>query len=143
MPGMAPDTFHEFKIAPNLFDDKGDLVIWFRNLNDTALLFTFEDGMEVLYREGGFGLNFVRGLGIILCWMALLAAMGLAAASFLSFPVAAFVSMALLAMTFSSSTLTNVVSDGTIMGYNEEKGTKGHSAVDNIAVPGVSAPCSM
>jgi ABC-type transport system involved in multi-copper enzyme maturation permease subunit len=135
MPSLAPDTFHEFKIPPNMFDEKGDLLIMFRNENNTALLFTLNEGLEVLYREGGFGLNFARGLGIILCWMALLAAMGLAAASLLSFPVAAFASMALLAMTFSSGTLSNVVQEGTIMGYDEEKGAKGHSAVDNVAVP--------
>src|SRR6185437_8443696 len=101
-PSLAADTFHEFKIAPNVFDDKGDLVIVFRNLNDTALLFPLDEGMEVLYKQGGFGVNFARGLVVILCWMALLAAIGLAAASFLSFPVAAFVSMALMMMVFSS-----------------------------------------
>ena len=41
------------------------------NPNNTALLFPLEDGMEVLYPEGGFALNFARGLGIIFCWMAL------------------------------------------------------------------------
>jgi hypothetical protein len=91
---LAPDTFHEFQIPPNLFDDKGVLTIIFVNPNDTALLFPLEDGMEVLYPEGGFALNFARGLGIIFCWMALLAALGLMAASFLSFPVAAFFSLA-------------------------------------------------
>jgi hypothetical protein len=132
---LSPDTFHEFRIDPNLFDEKGKLVILFRNPNDTAVLFPLTDGMEVLYRQGGFGINFVRGLTIILCWMALLAALGLAAASFLSFPVAAFLSLALLGITLSSGTLSNVVSDGTIMGYNEEKGIKGHSALDTVMLP--------
>ena len=90
------------------------LTIAFANANNTALLFPIEDGMEVLYRDGGFGMNFARGLGIIFCWMALLAAVGLASASFLSFPVAAFLSLALLVMALSSSTLANVVSEGTI-----------------------------
>ena len=132
---LAPDTFYEFKISPNVFDEKGEMVIFFRNMNENALLFPINEGMEVLYPEGGFGLNFARGLGIILCWMALLSALGLAAASLLSFPVAAFFSLAVLAIGLSSGTLSNVVADGTIMGYNEEKGTKGHSVVDNLAVP--------
>ena len=72
---LAPDTFHEFAIDPNLFDENGVLTVQFFNGNDTALLFPLDDGIEVLYREGGFGLNFVRGLGIIFCWMALLAAL--------------------------------------------------------------------
>ncbi len=93
---LAPDTFHEFQIPADLFDDKGVLSIVFVNPNQTALLFPLEDGMEVLYPESGFGLNFARGLGIIFCWMALLAALGLTAASFLSFPVATFFSLAML-----------------------------------------------
>jgi hypothetical protein len=111
---LAPDTFHEFEIPPDLFDENGVLTISFANVNDTALLFPLDDGMEVLYREGGFGMNFARGLGIIFCWMALLAAVGLASASFLSFPVAAFLSLAILTVALSSGTLANVVSDNTI-----------------------------
>jgi hypothetical protein len=80
-------------------------------------------------------LNFVRGLGIIFCWMAVLAALGLAAASFLSFPVAAFLSLGLLTMVLSSGTLANVVSEGTIMGYDSEHGIKGESVVDAVVVP--------
>jgi len=132
---LAPDTFHEFEIPPDLFDDNGVLTILFRNINNTALVFPLEDGMEVLYREGGFGLNFARGLGIIFCWMALLAALGLAMASFLSFPVAAFASLAVLAVTLSSGTLATAVSEGTIMGYNSAKGMPGHSPVDLVAIP--------
>src|SRR4029077_7530052 len=118
---LAPDTFHEFEVPP-YFEQKGVLTIAFRNITGTALLFPLEDGLEVLYREGGFGLNFVRGLAIILCWMALLAAIGLASASFLSFPVAAFFSLGLLTMALSSSTLATVVSEGTLMGSNSETG---------------------
>jgi len=50
---LAPDTFHEFEIPPGLYDEKGLLTIWFLNRNETALLFPLEDGMEVLYRQGG------------------------------------------------------------------------------------------
>jgi hypothetical protein len=46
--------------------------------------------------------------------MALLAAIGLASASFLSFPVAAFLSLGILIMALSSGTLANVVSEGSI-----------------------------
>jgi hypothetical protein len=132
---LAPDTFHEFEIPENMFSDSGVLTIVFINPNNTALLFPLADGMEVLYRESGFGVNFARGLGIIFCWMALLAALGLTAASFLSFPVAAFFSLALLTMSLSSGTLANAVSDGTIMGYNSEAGQAGHSPVDFVAIP--------
>jgi hypothetical protein len=132
---LAPDTFHELEFQPNLMDENGILTLTFLNANTTALLFPLEDGMEVLYHEGGFALNFVRGLGIIFCWMALLTTIGLAAASFLSFPVAAFFSMGMLTLALSSGTLANAVSEGTLTGYNAEKGAPGHTAVDTVAIP--------
>src|SRR6516164_7328218 len=49
---LAPDTFHEFAIDPNLFDENGVLTVQFYNGNDTALLFPLDEGVEVLYREG-------------------------------------------------------------------------------------------
>ena len=132
---LAPNTFHEFQIPPNLYDDKGVLTIVFVNPTDTSLLFPLEDGMAVLYPEGGFALNFARGLGIIFCWLALLAALGLAAASFLTFPVAAFVSLAILVIGLSGRTLAEAVSAGTIAGGNSETGVMGHSVADAVVIP--------
>jgi hypothetical protein len=131
---LAPDTFHEFQ-APAYFDDKGVLTVAFLNANNTALLFPLEDGIEVLYPQGSFGLNFVRGVGIIFCWMALLATIGLASASFLSFPVAAFLSLGVLTLALSSGTISNAVTEGTLMGFNSETGQTGHSAIDVVAIP--------
>ena len=131
---LAPDTFHELEVPAN-YDEKGVLTVAFLNANNTALLFPMEDGLEMLYRQGGFGLNFVRGLGIIFCWMALLATLGLAAASFLSFPVAAFLSLGVLTLALSSGTISNAVSEGTLMGFNSETGRSGHSVVDVVAIP--------
>lgn len=132
---LAADTFHEIKLPPNLFDDKGQLVVLFENRNETALIFPIEDGVEVLYREGGFGLNFARGLGIILCWLTLLSTLGLAAASLMSFPVAAFFSFSLLVVALSSGTLTNAVSEGSVMGLDHETGAGGGSLLDLALIP--------
>ena len=132
---LAPETIHEFPIPPNLFDDKGLLTVTFGNPNNTALLFPLEDGIEVLYRESGFGVNFLRGFIVIFCWMSLLAALGLSAASLLSFPVAAFLSLAVLAMTLSTGTLSGAVSEGTIGGYDAEKGPSGRLPIDVIVIP--------
>jgi hypothetical protein len=132
---LAPDTFHEFEIPPNLFDENGVLTIVFWNPNDTTLLFSMEEGMEVLYRESGFGVNFIRGLGIILCWMALLATVGLASASFLSFPVAAFFSLGLLAMVFSTGTISNAVSEGSLLGTDHETGQSVSNFADKVILP--------
>ena len=105
------------------------------NPGGTALLFPLEDGMEVLYPEGGFAMNFVRGLGIIFCWMALLAALGLAAASQLSFPVAAFFALAVMLVVFSSNTLAESIDNGTVAAGNEETGKMGHSVADVVLIP--------
>jgi hypothetical protein len=131
---LAPDTFHEFEVPP-YYDENGLLTVTFGNANNAALLFPLEDGLEVLYRQGGFGLNFVRGLGIIFCWMALLATLGLASASLLSFPVAAFLSLGVLTLALSSGTISNAVAEGTLMGFNEATSRMGHSVADIVAIP--------
>jgi hypothetical protein len=111
------------------------LTVSFFNPNDTTLSFPLEDGMEVLYPEGGFALNFARGLGIIFCWMALLAALGLAAASQLSFPVATFFTLAIMLVVFSSGTLAETVESGSVAAGNEEKGVAGYSIMDFALIP--------
>ena len=132
---LAPDTFHEFEIPPDLFDRQGVLTVTFLNPNDTSLLFPLEDGMEVLYPVGGFALNFARGLGIIFCWLAFLAALGLTAASFLTFPVATFFALAVLLVGLSGRTLAEAVGSGTIAGGNAETGVMGHSVADAVLIP--------
>jgi hypothetical protein len=132
---LAANTFHEMTLPPNLFDDGGRLTIDFENRNNVTLIFPLQDGLEVLYREGGFGLNFARGLGVIWCWLALLAALGLASASLLSFPVAAFFSVCLLIVALSSGTLASVVQEGTVLGTDHEGGPTSGSAVDFVLIP--------
>jgi len=67
--------------------------------------------------------------------MGFLAALGLAAASFLSFPVAAFFSMSVLVVVLSSGTLAEAVESGTVVGGNGETGVMGHSVVDAVLIP--------
>jgi hypothetical protein len=132
---LAPDTFHEFKIPADMFDANGVLTITFANPNSTALLFPLEDGLEVLYPQGGFALNFARGLFIIFCWMAMVAALGLMAASYLSFPVASFFALAMMLVVLSSGTLADSVESGSVAAGNEETGQAGHSVADVILIP--------
>jgi len=62
--------------------------------------------------------------------------LGLAAASLLSFPVAAFVALAVLIIGLSSGTLSNVVQEGTILGVNHETGVAdAHSLLDLVFIP--------
>ena len=132
---LPPDSFQEFQVPPHLVDENGQLFIGFYNATETSLMFPMEDGFELLYYENSFGVNFIRGLAIILCWLALLAAIGLAAASELSFPVAAFASMAILLMGLSSGTLQTVVEQGTIGSYDASKSGFGHTPLDLVIIP--------
>lgn len=132
---FGAETPTEFEIPSDQIGPDGRLVIRYANLNNLTLVFPIEDGIEVLYHEGGFLLNYVRGLCILLCWLGLLAAVGLFSASFLQFPVAAFVSLALLLVGLSGGTLKQVVEQGGIVDIDHETGTVSQpSAVNRIAV---------
>lgn len=132
---FAADTFHELTIPPGMLDDKGMLTIDCINRSGTTLIFSLESGFEVLYRESSFTLNFARALLMILFWLGLLAALGLAAASGLSFPVAAFVALSLLLVGFSSDTLATTIAQGGIFEANHETGELSRGWVDLVAVP--------
>lgn len=133
---LAADTYHEIAIPANLFNARGQLKVRFFNLSNTAILVPLEDGMEALYRTGGFLGNFVRGVGIIFCWLGFLAALGLMSASFLSFNVAAFFALGVLLVGLSSGTLKQIVEEGGITGVNHESGyTENPNIIDKIAVP--------
>ena len=133
---LAADTFHEFTVPPNLFDENGKLTINFVNRSESVLLFPLEDGIEVLYRQGGFALNYVRGIGIIFLWLAFMGAVGLMASSFLSFPVAAFFSIGVLIVGMSTNTISLILEQGTIFEVNHETGlADAPTLVDRVALP--------
>lgn len=132
------NSFQEFDIPP-LLDASGLLTVICGNPSDSSVFFPMEDGFEVLYRESTFGVNFVRGLAVILCWLALLSAIGLASASFLSFPVAAFCSLALLLVGLSSGVLSDVQEQKSIFGYTQEQPGALRKIVDSVTVPVFSA----
>jgi hypothetical protein len=124
---LPAESFVEFGLDPaitaDLIEPSGRLSVDFQNWNQQPLLFPLDDGMEVLYHEGGFELNYARGLLIIAFWLGLLTAVGLACSSFLSFPVAAFCSIAVLILGMSGNTLKQVVDQGGIIGVSTESGT--------------------
>lgn len=123
---LPAESFVEFGLDPRataeLINAQGVLAVDFQNWTQQPLLFPLDEGMEVLFHEGGFALNYARGLMIIAFWLGLLTAVGLACSSFLSFPVAAFCSIALLVLGLSSNTLKQVVDQGGIVGVNSENG---------------------
>ena len=132
---FAAESASTFPIGTNLIGADGVLTIVGYNLNERPVLFPLDDGLEVLYPQGGFGLNFIRGLSIILFWLGLLAAIGLFAASKLQFSVAAFVSLSILLLGLSSGTLKQVVEQRGIVGIDSETGqVVAETAVNRAAV---------
>ena len=133
---LASETYHQIQIPPNLYDDNGRIVIECINIAEKDFLFMLDDGLQLLYPESGFGVNYFRGICILFFWIALLAAVGLAAASFLSFPVAAFFSVGFLVICFSTGTLSQIVQEGGISGVNHDTGfIETPKAIDHVVVP--------
>jgi len=132
---LADDSFHEVPIPADVLDENGHVNVEFYNMSPIPLMVPLDEGIELLYYESGFGANFCRGLVIIFLWLALLAALGLAAASYMSFPVAAFFSLAMLLVALSSGIMESVVKEGTVTGVNHETGRAAGSLVDLIIVP--------
>jgi hypothetical protein len=131
---LPPDSFQELAL-PALLDSSGNLYVVCVNYNDVALFFPIEDGFEVLYHESTFAVNFARGMAVILCWLALLSAVGLASASFLSFPVAAFCSLAVLLVGLSTGTLSQVQQQKSLFFGSGGKPPPAAKIIDSVAVP--------
>lgn len=132
---LAPDTYHELPVPPGLLDENGVLWVEFWNSNTNSLVFPLQDGLEVLYRDSGFGGNFFRGIIILFLWLAFLSAIGLFSASYLSFPVAAFVSLSLLVLGLFTGTMEQVVKEGTIAGVNHDDGSFEPTVADHFLIP--------
>lgn len=132
---MAPEAFHEFQIPANLYNEEGIVRITFANHNPTTLLFPLEDGLELLYPASSFGMNFARAMGVILCWLGLLAAVGLFGGSFLSFPIASFLVFTMLIVISSGNLITEIVTEGSVAGIDHETGESNFDYLDWLLVP--------
>jgi hypothetical protein len=94
--------------------------------------------VQVLYPESGFALNLFRSCGILLAWLGIFTALGLCAASFMSFNVSAFACLAILFVaTIGMDQMKAVLKDGTIM-QTYSAGQREKSFVDWFALPAFS-----
>jgi hypothetical protein len=95
---LADNNFHVMDIDPRVIDEGGGLSIEITNptpggIRQPVLNFNPKDGVELLYRVGGFEDNLVRTLVVVWMRLLFLAMLGLAAGTYLSFPVASLVCM--------------------------------------------------
>jgi len=90
-------TFREIEVPANAVAPDGHLDVIFFNdpLNSTSVVFPLKDGLTVLYRADSFTANYVRAILLVLFRLVFLACLGTLAATFLSFPVAILLCLAL------------------------------------------------
>lgn len=74
-------------------EETGQLVIEIVNGGDRTISFPTDSGLRVFYPVGGFTPNFIRAMLVIWIKLSFLAALGLAVATFLGFPVASLLSL--------------------------------------------------
>jgi hypothetical protein len=93
-------TFREFTVPADAVAGDGYLALAFLNdpLNDTVVIFPFEDGLELLYKADTFTANFIRAALLIFVRLVFLAALAVFAGSFLSFPVAILLCLSIFTM---------------------------------------------
>ncbi len=93
-------TSHEFEIPGDAVADDGYLGLAFLNvgLNDTVVIFPPEDGLEVLYKADTFTANFIRAVLLVFIRLVFLAALAVFSGTFLSFPVAILLCLAVFTM---------------------------------------------
>jgi ABC-type transport system involved in multi-copper enzyme maturation permease subunit len=132
---LAAEAQHEIQLNEPILNADGTLTVDVANRSGVPLLIPIEDGFELLYPEGGFGLNYVRACLVLLTWLGLLAAIGLSAASFLSFPVAAFLATTVLILGLSTGTLKSVVEDKTVLGFQHDTTDRLYPAIDALMLP--------
>ena len=80
-------TFHEFEIPADAIAGDGKLMLGFYNprINNVTVM---PQEVEVLYRAGTFGANYLRVTALIMARLIFLAALGISLSTWLSFPVA-------------------------------------------------------
>jgi len=93
------DREYRFAVPLSAFQPGQPAIIRFANETSEAtgtVVLDPEQNIELLVRESSFEMNLVRSLLILLGQLALVAALGLAAGTVFSFPVATFVAVAVL-----------------------------------------------
>ena len=91
---LSTDTPHTLWVPTQAIGDDGVLRLEIANpslggVEQPTISFNPTDGLQVLYRVGGFAPNLARSMGLLWVRLCFLAVLGLAASTFLSFPVAA------------------------------------------------------
>ena len=101
--------------------------------NERTLTFP-PDGLEILYSVGGYELNFLRVIAVMWIKLGFIAAVGVAAGTFLSFSVASLVTLGILFMAESSGFLS------TSLEYYSVKTLEGDISWIKVFIRAISLP---
>jgi hypothetical protein len=92
LPPIRNNTFHTAYLLTDDIRDNGTLDLTLINegadVGQSSISFEVNEGLQVYYKVGGFPTNLAKGLAVMWVRLGFLAVLGLAAATFLSFPVA-------------------------------------------------------
>jgi ABC-type transport system involved in multi-copper enzyme maturation permease subunit len=123
----------------NFIDERGVMELTVVNghpsrpMNPQSLTFP-PDGLEILYPVGSYTVNFVRIMVVIWIKLGFVASVALMAATFLSFPVACLVSLAVLFAAESSVFLADSLQNYAI------KDAKGEINIKSLVIQLIAAP---
>lgn len=114
---FSSGSFHTIDLPASAIDESGRLRVTIANKNlvppgdtePTSLSFVPGKGMELLYRVDSFEWNFMRGLIVMWAKLAMLTAAGLAAASWLGFPIAVMASLVVYAAAVARGFLADAI----------------------------------
>ncbi len=127
---FAINTAQQLALDPNWIDEEGKLVMTLVNPVENrgnTVTFRADEGLQVLYRVGGFGDNLFRTVASSWFKLSFLAALGLATATFLSFPVALLFSLMILMLSAASEFLVSAMSS-----YGRIQALGGPTFIDEV-----------
>lgn len=128
-----PQVLHRIEIPASVTDGGRDLEIAWIHRDEASLVFDPQRGIEVQVPRGVFETNFLRALALIYARLLLLTAIGLAAGTLFSLPVAALCSACLILFLHLGDTLDAMAAQSDYFGDSAGK----NSALTVIANRGL------
>ncbi len=128
MPPIANDTYYRLPLEASLINDKGELHVAIRNQHpidprltpNMTLQFEPGEGLELLVQSGTFAPNLAKGMFVLWIRLCCLGMLGLVAATFLSFPVAALFTMMVYFAAVGSAFISESLHSYAAFGFKDD-----------------------
>ncbi len=104
------DQEYDIPLRAKSVNSKGELYVKLQNLDPrNTVMFEGNESLQLLFRMGSFEGNLARGLIMIWCKLAFIAAAGLLLSTFLSFPVACLGTVLVVIVSYASGFLSEAI----------------------------------